>query len=449
MTRHSVVPAYLLACLLLGGANAAGFLPNLLLQLAALPLIGWASWQLLQEPPTKAARGALGLLGLLLLLILLQLVPLPPAVWTLLPGRGPVVDGYRLLGLPLPWLPVTLAPAGAVANLLWLLPAIATFLAMLVLGAFRGRWIAGVVVAVTLVSVAVGALQVIGGADSGLYFYQITNIGQAVGFFANSNHNATLLLVSIPFLAALQATLLKRSSARNASAIRLIVIGSFAILLVGLVINTSLAGIGLGIPVAFASWLIFGRQRPAIRKLLSVATALASVAALVVIVVGPFGNNLIGKQNANNEQSRQTSFTLTLRAATDYLPLGSGIGSFQPVYHTQESLGMVYPTYMNHAHSDWIEMLLETGIPGVLVELIFLLWWGRRTRAIWQAEDRDPFAQGAVIASAAILLHSLVDYPLRTAAISAVFAACIALMSGVRPYVRRSRTVSTARHLSL
>lgn len=449
MTRHAVVPAYLLACLLLGGANAAGFLPNLLLQLAALPLIGWASWQLLQEPPAKAARGALGLLGLLILLMLLQLVPLPPAVWTLLPGRGPVVAGYRLLGLPLPWLPVTLAPGGAVANLLWLLPAIATFLAMLVLGAFRGRWIAGVVVAVTLVSVAVGALQVIGGADSGLYFYQITNIGQAVGFFANSNHNATLLLVSIPFLAALQATLLKRSSARNASAIRVIVIGAFAILLVGLVINTSLAGIGLGIPVALASWLIFGRQRPAIRKALGAATLLASIAALVVIVVGPFGNNLVGKQNANVEQSRQTSFTLTLRAAKQYLPAGSGIGSFQPIYHTQEPLSLVYPTYMNHAHSDWIEVLLETGVPGVLLEIAFLVWWGSRIRVIWQAEERDPFVQAAVIASGAILLHSMVDYPLRTAAISAIFAACVALMAGVRPYVRRSRAVSNARHLSL
>lgn len=45
----------------------------------------------------------------------------------------------------------------------------------------------------------------------------------------------------------------------------------------------------------------------------------------------------------------------------------------------------------------------------------------------------DQFAQAMIIATAAILLHSVVDYPLRTAALSAVFAACIGLMSGVRP----------------
>lgn len=36
MIRHTVVPVYLLACLLLGGASAAGFAANLALQIAAL-----------------------------------------------------------------------------------------------------------------------------------------------------------------------------------------------------------------------------------------------------------------------------------------------------------------------------------------------------------------------------------------------------------------------------
>ncbi|WP_242185145.1 O-antigen ligase family protein [Sphingomonas sp. CARO-RG-8B-R24-01] len=449
MTRHAVVPAYLLACLVLGGANAAGFLPNLLLQIAALPLIGWSLWQLLQQAPAPSSRAAIGLLGLLVLLMVLQLVPLPPEIWTLLPGRGPVAQGYRLLGLPLPWLPLTLAPEGAVANLLWLLPAFASFLAVVALGAFRGRWIAGVLVGVTMLSVAVGALQVIGGSGSGLYFYKITNANQAVGFFANSNHTATLMLVCIPFLAALQAALLKRSGSRSGSAIRLMAGGAFAIIVVGLAINMSLAGIGLGVPVALASWLVFGRQRPNIRKALVVATTLVSLAALAVIVVGPFGNNLVGVQQVNVEQSRQVSFARTLHAAQSYLPIGSGVGSFQPVYHTQEPLSAVSTTYMNHAHSDWIELLLETGVVGIALAVAFMLWWILRARTIWRAEERDYFAQAAVIASAAMLLHSMVDYPLRTAALSAVFAICVGLMSGVRPYVRRARVETTARHLSL
>jgi O-antigen ligase len=104
---------------------------------------------------------------------------------------------------------------------------------------------------------------------------------------------------------------------------------------------------------------------------------------------------------------------------------------------------------MNHAHNDWLELLLETGIAGVLLAAAFLGWWGLRVRAVWRAEERDPFAQAAVIASAAMLLHSIVDYPLRTAALSAVFAACLGLMAGARPHVKRSRKAPSARHLDL
>lgn len=458
MIRRAVVPVYLLACLVLGGASAAGFAANALLQVAALPLIGWALWRLLQEPPAAQSRAPLGLLALFVGLALLQLVPLPPGLWTALPGRGAVADGYRLLGIPLPWLPLTLAPGGTVASILWLLPAFAILLAILVLGAFRGRGIAVTIVAVTLASIALGALQVIGGG--GAYLYDITNHGVAVGLFANANHNATLLLVCIPFLAALQQTLLQRNaSQRSASAIRLLTGAAHAVILVGLLINSSLAGIGLAVPVALGSWLVFAPPHsapphstlghPALRKCLAVAVTIVSLAALVTIVVGPFGNNLFGAQHANVELSRRTSFALTWRAAGEYFPVGSGTGSFQPIYHTQEPLGSVGTTFMNHAHGDWLELLLETGAAGIAFAALFLTWWVARLRAIWQPQDRDPFAQAATIATAAMMLHSVVDYPLRTAALSAVFAACIGLMAGARPHVRRGHAPSGTRHLTL
>jgi hypothetical protein len=48
------------------------------------------------------------------------------------------------------------------------------------------------------------------------------------------------------------------------------------------------------------------------------------------------------------------------------------------------------------------------------------------------------------------MAHSLVDYPLRTAAISCLFAVCCALMADARPFVRQrdERSRTGARHLS-
>ena len=52
--------------------------------------------------PTAAGRGVLGLALLWFALVLLQLVPLPPALWSALPARAPVTEGFLLRGEPLP-----------------------------------------------------------------------------------------------------------------------------------------------------------------------------------------------------------------------------------------------------------------------------------------------------------------------------------------------------------
>jgi O-antigen ligase len=451
MIRAAIVPAFLFACLLLGGASAAGFLPNLLLQLGGIGLAAWALLARREERLPAAARSLLALAGLLAAAMLLQLVPLPPAVWTLLPGRGAVADGYRLLGRPLPWLPLSLAPEATGASLLWLLPAFATLVGMVLLGAFRAAWLAWGIAAATALGVAVGALQVMGGNTSPWYFYQITNFGQAVGFFANSNHAATLLIAAVPFALALQAHGLSRDrSGRRAPAI-LVITGAFLVTVaVGLVINGSLAGIGLAVPVAVASLTLLGAA-PGRRLMLGLgATAALMAAALAFIVLGPTQNNLTGARSDDpglEQLTRRVSIPTTFAAAARYLPFGSGVGSFRQVYQQAEDPRATIDTFMNHAHSDLAEVVLETGLPGALLLLLLLAWWVRRVRALWRVADPpDPFARAAAIASGAILAHSLVDYPLRTAAISALFAACLALMSEVRSAARSRAGDRGARH---
>src|SRR3546814_16527618 len=76
------------------------------------------------------------------------------------------------------------------------------------------------------------------------------------------------------------------------------------------------------------------------------------------------------------------------------------------------------------------------GLPGLALIVAFLLWWVRRTHAIWLSNESGPLQRAATIASAAILVQSAVGYPLRTAALSAVFAASRALRA--RPRVRKA-----------
>jgi O-antigen ligase len=421
------------------------------LQLLALPIIVWAVAANPSHALPTPAKQLIVLLLLMLLVVALQLVPLPPSVWTALPGRQPVVAGFRLAGEPLPWLPLSLDPYWTISSALWLLPAIAILLGIVRLGSFRVSWLAWVLAGVTIVSVAIGALQIAGGSDSPWYIYEITNYGATTGFFANANHFATLMVATIPFLAALYLALVaKGRSVQKSSGLLVVLVGTLVVIAVGIVINTSIAGIGLSVPVLAASLLMILSRRRKLPRWTPLLVALLLVGSVAVVFTAPFGNNLTTQGAKSKEDSRYNSFTKSLAATADFMPIGSGIGTFQQIYRSREDPASVDRFYMNHVHGDYIELALETGIPGLLVLALFLLWWARRCVLIWQAEEPDYFARAATIASAAILAHSAVDYPLRTAAISALFAMCCGLMAEPRAQTRRSeRSAATrGRHLS-
>ena len=119
----------------------------------------------------------------------------------------------------------------------------------------------------------------------------------------------------------------------------------------------------------------------------------------------------------------------TWTATRDFLPLGSGVGTFRRVYDLYENRDRVTGTYVVHAHNDYAELALETGIPGLVILAFFLAWWVVAASRAWTSPDAGPFARAASSASAAILAHSRVDFPLRTAAISGAFAMCLALLA--------------------
>ena len=450
--RLSVIPLYLMLCIFLGGSTR-GVWANLFLQLLAIVIIAWAALTPRSAQRPKSEQGLVALAGLTLLLIAIQLVPLPPAIWTALPGREFVAGGYTLLGQPLPWLPISLAPYQTIASALWLLPPFAILAGMLRLGAYRTSWLAAALCVATFVAVLVGTLQVASGdpGSSPWYFYEFSNFGQATGFFANSNHMATLLIIAIPFLTALFGSRRSRAKSTQASVSKTAILaGGLIVILLGLALNGSLAGWGLGLPVVAASALLGVPLKRNWARGSMAGVALLGAAALVFMFSSPLQNNPATGASQSVE-SRATIFKKSLAAARDFAPLGSGVGTFVNIYPRYEDPASVDPTYVNHAHSDFIEIVLETGVPGMALILLFLFWWGRRLAAIWRSPAVDRYARAATIASAAILGHSAVDYPLRTTAISAVFAMCMALMVQARRGMRMdpAQGGQKARHLSV
>ena len=443
--KQAILPAYLLLCLLIGG-SVQGIWANAGLQLLAVAILAWSALAPERQPMPRAAKQLLWIVGLLGLLFMAQLVPLPPSLWTAVPGRDTLVTGFQLLGMPTPWLPLSLSPYDTAATGLTLLPPLALLVGMLRLRAWSASWMLAAILLGAVASILLGILQVTTGGGS-WYFYRITNLGTAVGAFANANHFATLLLVSLPALAALATS--QWQSADNPQGRSLtgaVVLAAGAILILGVLINASAAVLLLGPPVAAGSALLALRLPPRrVRQGLAAVGVMLLIAAAALVTVG---KDLPGWGTSASIETRVEYWSKTVQAAQDEALTGSGFGTFQQVYRQYESPGGIDRFYANHAHNDYVEIALEGGFPAILLLALFFAWWVRQGREAWMGPAATIEQKAAAVASAAILLHSSFDYPLRTAAISAVMAVCLGLMAGARSRVTSSRG-ETARHATL
>ena len=448
--REAVGPTYLFLCLIAGGSSQ-GVWANMVLQLLALGILAWAAAAPAPPKLSRPARHLFVIALAALAVIVLQLIPLPPSVWRILGGREALASGYSVLGIPVPSLPLSVAPYDTVATLLTLLPPLAMLCVILRLQAYRASWLAVAILAGTFAGILLGVLQVSSGApeNSPWYLFPETNWGFATGFFANANHMATLLMVSLPMLAALVAAA-RRGSMQRYSSFMAVGAGAALVVIVGIVLNRSLAGYLLALPVIAASALIVLPRRRGLQRGTIIFAGILLVGAVGALESSSIRPNGFSSEAALSVQSREEILETTVAASRDFLPLGSGLGTFRRVYDLFENADRVTTTYVVHAHNDYAELLLETGLPGLILIFLFLLWWVAAVWRGWRSPEVAPYARAASIASAAILAHSLVDFPLRTTAIASLFAMCLALLADRREPVASSKSdLRPTRHVSI
>ncbi len=426
------------------------------LDIASLPilrplavLIGGAA--LLMEP-RWSLRVPLALLGGLALVMVIQLVPLPPGLWTALPGRDIVRRIAPALGEAQPWRAVSLSRDGTVNALFALSVPLATLTVFSRLGpTARGR--AALALAVGLgLSGLWGLLQVGGPPGSPLYLYRITIPGSAAGLFANPNHQAVLLACLFPLL----AWWARRPEGAGTQGFRLWVAAGVAVLLVPMLIVTgSRAGLALGAAAAVASLAIarapgaaeHGRSHrraraPAVPRaalLAGLGVAAAGVAALLWVQRGAidriFATTSLG-------ELRATLLPRLADLAWRQFPVGSGFGTFEKLWRIDEPVALLQPAYLNHAHNDLAEFLIEGGLGSLVLLVAAGVLCARAAVAVWlgrggalQSESASSaalLARSGSVVVAVLAVASLVDYPLRTPTAAMIAAAALAWLLGAR-----------------
>lgn len=410
-----------------GGASRQHELRLALVELSALPLLALAVPRLLQSPALPTYRSSLTLLAAIAALPLVQLIPLPPAVWTSLPNRQELTLALEIAGIAPGWTPLSLTPDKTWRSFLALLPPVAMYVGVLAIAPHSRLRLVHGLVAATLAAVLLGAAQIASGGEQ-LYPWRTTSAGAVVGFFANRNHLATLCLIAIPFVAVLGGRAVRRSSNNLYLWAATLSIG---LLIVALGIIRSRTGIVLAGPVLICSllagWLSTGNRKPRAYLLAIAAVSAAAFALISAIALPPIIERF---DRLGSPDGRLENWPIVIGAAESYLPLGSGLGSFDAVFRSVEPLDRLDPTFFNQAHNDYLETWLESGLLGAALLVAFLAWFGRRAWAAWRAttSTSGDLKRASTIGIVVVLAHSAVDYPLRTATIATVFALMCGLL---------------------
>lgn len=425
---------------LIGGGSRADISSLVLVRPIAVVLCAW--WALrLDGAALKANRWFFFFAAATFALGFIHLIPLPPAMWRALPGREIVSQIDSVAGLGDVWRSLTLAPTAA-TNAMWsLFVPLAAGLGMANLSATERRAILPVVLVMATVSLAVSLLQIFAPGAGFLWFYRITNSGSPVGLFANRNHNAVFLASVVPLVVAWAIALgaEQRAAFKRALAAVFIVMVAIVELVSGsrsgiIVFAAAICASALLLPVSWTpkrrtahtlpKWILSPR-----RTAMIALAVFAPLAALFGARTMTDTNALARLTDSGTGDFRPVIWEQTWSHIVEYLPFGSGLGSFVEAYRLGERPSDIMPSYINHAHNDFLEIALTTGIPGILLLAAFLAFLAWKAALAWRMSPTPGshvrFARAASASIGVLVAASFVDYPIRTPSIVAFFVIAV------------------------
>lgn len=175
--------------------------------------------------------------------------------------------------------------------------------------------------------------------------------------------------------------------------------------------------------VGLVSVLAFLRRRGA-NQLVAAATVVLLAGGLVAwLGVGRALDRFSTYQKLEVTESRRAEMARdTWRIFLDHAIAGTGLGALQDVFPQYESL--YDGSLVIHSHNDYLEVIAETGLVGILCGLSFLLLFFRNswTRILKAKHTADlAYHIGALAACCGLLVHSLVDFNLHIPANALLF----------------------------
>lgn len=413
-----------------GGSSRSDAPLQILAQLAAIVMIAFSAFHLSRAELTRYPAPLI-FAAAAVSLVALQLVPVPPMLWLNLPGRAFYAQGAVLAQIEQPWRPISLFPEATWNALLFLLSPVAALLGYIAIGRKRVAEHVVLLILVALGSAIFGLLQIGGGLGSPLRYYGVTDVNTPDGIFANRNHEAILLCLSIP-AAACWSRLSSSSSVNRQRG--WISIGLVAFLVEMLLLCGSRSGLALGaVALVSAAGLLWssGERRTSGRRSglpwqsVAAFVALGTTIALTVLFSRAVSLDRLFTIDVASEK-RIAVIKPGIAMVQQFFPVGTGFSTFDPVFRRFEPFAMLSPEYLNQAHNEPLQLAIEGGLVGIAMAAAYLIWWGIQTTALFRrpvSSPREDHLVGrlGVVVTGIVLLSCYGEYALRTPFFASLF----------------------------
>ena len=365
--------------------------------------------------------------GILVVTALAQLAPLPWPWWVALPGHEAYAQALEVAGgVPTEGAhALSMNPRATEYAALAMIPCLAIFVLVQQLDRVRLRRLVLVFVLVAVAEASLGIMQLGAPAASLLHLGNPYGVGAATGTYVNKNHFAALMAMTLPMLMALWAAevlpplsskgevLRDHPRNRDVKLARRLLLSAFVLAVVlALLFTRSRAGIGCGLAVMAAASLSLVWNAGSIHARVILAV-IAAVALLLGAYVGltPVLERFTAEEISLGYEGRVRLASATLTAALDFLPFGSGLGTFADVFSRYQLES--FPGYIDHAHNDYAEVFLELGVAGVAAVALLLAAYAMRWRTLLRgrlSRSLGYLQVGAGLGMLALIVHAAFDF---------------------------------------
>ena len=284
----------------------------------------------------------------------------------------------------------------------------------------RILWIAGAITGVGVLQTIFGMTNffsgetVFGWAPTHYAFSRVT------GSYINRNFYANLVVMAMGFpfvwmiVRSHEPKLSTRPPHRRQGVVYVCVAILFIILFSGLLLSGSRAAfasfIGTCLVVIF---LVLVNKRLSVRRISVFSVGLLSLA---IAGVGMLNQRFSQIQFDASDRIEQWKVTLDLVAGSIFT--GYGAGTYESAFRTR-SAGDLSPMTYSHAHNDYLELVIEQGVFGLLIvslAVVFVLWTSLCKLYRSRSQTRKKLILSGMFGIFAICLHAVVDSPFQVPA---------------------------------